>query len=75
MLGIADRRRILAIGDSLRTDVAGAAAVGVDALLVLGGLHQAELGLAPGAPPPGRVEALCAAAGLRPVAAVAAFAW
>jgi HAD superfamily hydrolase (TIGR01459 family) len=75
MLGVADRRRILAIGDSLRTDIAGAAAVGLDAVLVLGGLHGAELGGASGAPPPGRLESLCAAAGLRPVAAVSAFVW
>jgi HAD superfamily hydrolase (TIGR01459 family) len=76
-----DRRRLLAVGDSLRTDIAGAMGVGVDAALVLGGLHGAELGAVPDAagvmqaPPPGRVEAFCAAAGVRPVAALPSFVW
>jgi hypothetical protein len=43
LLGISDRRRILAVGDSLRTDIAGANAAGIDGLLVLGGIHQEEL--------------------------------
>jgi HAD superfamily hydrolase (TIGR01459 family) len=76
MLGIRDRRRILAIGDSLRTDIAGAEGVGVDAALVLGGLHGAEIGAEPDrAPPPDRLAAVCAAAGQHPVAAVPAFVW
>ena len=37
------RGRVLAVGDALRTDIAGAAAVGVDACWVLGGIHGAEL--------------------------------
>jgi len=37
------RCRILAVGDSLRTDIAGAARVGVDSLFILGGIHRAEL--------------------------------
>jgi HAD superfamily hydrolase (TIGR01459 family) len=36
--------RVLAIGDSLRTDVAGAAALGVDCLFVTSGIHAEELG-------------------------------
>jgi HAD superfamily hydrolase (TIGR01459 family) len=40
-----DKSRILAIGDALRTDVAGANAFGVDSLFVLDGIHSAELGL------------------------------
>ncbi len=43
LLGIADRSRILCVGDSLRTDIAGANAAGLDALLVAGGMHEAEL--------------------------------
>lgn len=39
-----DKARILAIGDALRTDIAGAAAFGVDSLLVLDGIHSNELG-------------------------------
>ncbi len=36
--------RVLAIGDSLHTDIAGAAAGGLDALWVLGGIHHDLLG-------------------------------
>jgi HAD superfamily hydrolase (TIGR01459 family) len=35
--------RTLAIGDSLRTDIAGALALGIDGLFVSGGIHAAEL--------------------------------
>jgi HAD superfamily hydrolase (TIGR01459 family) len=34
--------RTLAIGDSLRTDIAGALALGIDGLFVSGGIHAAE---------------------------------
>jgi HAD superfamily hydrolase (TIGR01459 family) len=40
----ADRRRVLAIGDSIRTDLKGAAAFGVDGLFVIAGIHAEELG-------------------------------
>jgi len=36
----APRERILAVGDSLRTDMAGARAVGIDHAWVLGGVHK-----------------------------------
>jgi HAD superfamily hydrolase (TIGR01459 family) len=39
LLRIDDRSRILAIGDSLRTDIAGANGAGIDSLLIAGGLH------------------------------------
>ena len=39
----APRERILAVGDSLRTDMAGAQAVGIDHAWVLGGVHDDEL--------------------------------
>ena len=38
-----DAGRILVVGDSLATDIAGAAAAGLDALFVIGGIHSAEL--------------------------------
>jgi HAD superfamily hydrolase (TIGR01459 family) len=38
-----DRSRLLCIGDGLPTDVAGAAAQGLDCLLVAGGIHAEEL--------------------------------
>ncbi len=68
LLGIADRRRILAVGDSPRTDVAGARGVGIDSLLVLGGIHQEEL-------LSGDLETVVRRAGVRPTAALASFCW
>ncbi len=38
------RERVLAIGDAVRTDLAGAAAFGIDCLFVAAGIHAAELG-------------------------------
>jgi HAD superfamily hydrolase (TIGR01459 family) len=38
------RGRILAIGDSVRTDLMGAAAFGIDCLFVTAGIHAEELG-------------------------------
>jgi HAD superfamily hydrolase (TIGR01459 family) len=40
-----ERDRVLAIGDSVRTDLAGAASFGVDFLFVTAGIHAGELGL------------------------------
>jgi HAD superfamily hydrolase (TIGR01459 family) len=76
LLGIADRRRILAVGDSLRTDIAGAEAVGIDSLLVAGGIHREEFGAAAGVVPDfARLSAAIAASGRRPTAVVARFCW
>jgi len=41
------RGRVLAIGDSLRTDIAGGAANGFDTLFIWGGIHAAEIGNSP----------------------------
>jgi ribonucleotide monophosphatase NagD (HAD superfamily) len=38
------RGRVLAIGDSVRTDLKGAAAFGIDCLFVTAGIHAEELG-------------------------------
>ena len=61
--------RILAVGDALRTDVAGAAAVGVAACWVLGGIHADDLD------GPDAAEAAARSAGLSPVATLPAFRW
>jgi ribonucleotide monophosphatase NagD (HAD superfamily) len=37
--------RVLAIGDSVRTDLAGAASFGIDFLFVISGLHSDQFGL------------------------------
>jgi HAD superfamily hydrolase (TIGR01459 family) len=71
-----DRTRVLAVGDSLRTDIAGAEAAGIDAVFVLGGIHGDELGLGAGvAPDQTRVAEMCARASLNPVAAIPTFVW
>ena len=38
-----DRRRVLAIGDGMKTDIAGAADAGFDALFITRGIHRAAL--------------------------------
>lgn len=48
---------ILAIGDGIATDVAGATAVGLDCLFVSGGLAAAEIGGTPDRPDPARLNA------------------
>ena len=45
LLGIGDKRRVLAVGDSLRTDVAGARAAGLDVAFIPGGIHAEVLGV------------------------------
>lgn len=76
LLELRDRCRILAIGDSLRTDVAGAQGVGIDSLLVTGGIHAEELGAAAGErPDPEMLARICARAGERPAAAIPHLVW
>jgi len=62
--------RALAIGDALRTDLAGAAAAGIDALFVADGIHRDEL-YGPGAPADA-LQRLFAPPAPRPVAAIRA---
>lgn len=72
-LGIADRSRIAAIGDSFRTDLAGARNAGIDPVLAVGGIHAEELG---GAPPRSEaLAALCERWKVIPVASIPAFVW
>jgi HAD superfamily hydrolase (TIGR01459 family) len=54
--------RILAVGDALRTDLAAAQGMGVDALFVAGGIHRTEV-MADGEIEPGRLAALFAPPG------------
>jgi HAD superfamily hydrolase (TIGR01459 family) len=74
LLGIADRTRILAIGDSLSTDIAGAAAAGLDSLLVAGGIHAEEFAVA-GDLDPGRIAAALAALPYRPLGVARRLCW
>lgn len=68
------RDRICAIGDTLRTDVAGANLVGIHSFLVTGGVHAEEFGAPVGErPEPALVEAACVREGIRPTAALIGF--
>jgi HAD superfamily hydrolase (TIGR01459 family) len=76
LLGISDRSKILAVGDALHTDIAGANAAGIDALLITGGIHAAELGVTWGEnPSPEKLNQLYRQHGQSPIAAMAAFRW
>ena len=68
MLGVASSR-ILAVGDTPRTDLAGAAAVGIASCWVLGGIHAADF------PTPEAAAAHARAAGFAPRAMVQSFSW
>jgi HAD superfamily hydrolase (TIGR01459 family) len=52
-----DARRILAVGDGVKTDVAGAGAAKLDCLFIIGGLAAAEIGRRDGGPDPDRLRA------------------
>jgi HAD superfamily hydrolase (TIGR01459 family) len=76
LLGIEDRSRILAVGDSLRTDIAGAAGADLDSILIAGGIHAEEFGtIGDRAPDPARVEAALRDVSYRPVAVARTFCW
>ncbi len=69
-----DLRRVLAIGDSLRTDVKGAAALGIDCLFVTAGIHAEEFGHREN-PQPEALERIFAAEDVRPKAAIRKLVW
>ena len=68
------RRRVLAIGDSVRTDIKGAASFGVDCLFVISGIHAEEFG-GRDAPDLSGLNATFAAAGAAPKAVTRRLAW
>ena len=68
--------RIAAIGDSLRTDVAGAEAAGIDSIFIAGGIHGAELGVSSeGRIDPAAYAAFIDAAEAKPTAALSFMRW
>ncbi len=69
------KARVLAVGDSLRTDIAGAASVGLASCWVLDGLHGEVLRRPDGSYDPAEVTAHATEAGMAPVAAIARFSW
>ncbi|WP_131833537.1 TIGR01459 family HAD-type hydrolase [Ancylobacter aquaticus] len=71
-----ERARTLAIGDALRTDLAGALGYGIDCLFVAAGIHAGELGLEHGAEVEPRALARLLADGPgRPTAVTTRLAW
>jgi HAD superfamily hydrolase (TIGR01459 family) len=68
------QERVLAIGDSVRTDLKGAIAFGIDCLFVAGGIHAEELGGRDNLNADALAEVF-AAAGLFPKAVMRRLAW
>lgn len=63
------KARILAVGDSLLTDIRGANTIGIDSALVTGGILKATLGEPADA---GKLEALCRETGAQPTYVISA---
>lgn len=67
LLGQPEPARVIGIGDSLRTDVAGAHGIGARAVFITGGIHREELTVPWGEAPPSPVlEDFLAENGKRP---------
>ncbi len=66
--------RILAVGDALRTDLAGAEAAGIDSLFVASGIHRDEV-MERGAIEPAKLARLFAEGAPAAVAATAVVSW
>jgi ribonucleotide monophosphatase NagD (HAD superfamily) len=76
LLGDVPRARVAAIGDGLRTDIAGARAAGILGVLVTGGINAEALGIVHGdTPDPQVLAALCETAGSVPDVAIPALRW
>ncbi len=69
-----ERSRILAIGDSVRTDAIGAASAGLDLLFITGSIHAGELD-AFGSPDPAAIRSLVEPSGARLKAFMPRLAW
>jgi HAD superfamily hydrolase (TIGR01459 family) len=69
-----EHQRVLAIGDSVRTDLKGAAAFGIDCLFVTAGIHAEELGHRDD-PDLSALADMFAAAGVVPKGVMSRLAW
>jgi HAD superfamily hydrolase (TIGR01459 family) len=67
--------RVLAVGDALHTDIAGAACVDVAACWVLSGIHGEALMDGSGRYDLAKAEVLASEAGVAPIATIPRFAW
>lgn len=76
LLGVEDLSRIAGVGDSFRTDIAGARAAGIDGIFIAGGIHIEELAPdAEGLPDPDRLAVMAAESGHHPAAVLPVFRW
>lgn len=69
-----DRKRVLAIGDSVRTDLSGAQAFGLDYMFVTSGIHADDYG-SRDTPDLAALAAIFAAAGVKPRASMRGLVW
>ncbi len=70
------KQDVLAIGDTPRTDLAGAARYGLETVLVTGGIHAEDFHPTPDAPAdPTMIAAACAKENVRPIAAIDRLVW
>jgi HAD superfamily hydrolase (TIGR01459 family) len=68
------RKRVLAIGDSVRTDLKGAAAFGIDSVFVTSGIHAEEYG-GRHTPDSEALDGIFAAGGVTPIAVTRGLKW
>jgi HAD superfamily hydrolase (TIGR01459 family) len=66
---------VLAIGDGIETDIAGAGRAGMASVLIASGIHRDDLLAADGAPSVAAAARACAKAGARPIAVMPKLAW
>jgi ribonucleotide monophosphatase NagD (HAD superfamily) len=70
-----ERSQVLMIGDGLKTDIKGAAAADIDALLIAGGINQDLLVMPDGTLDPQRISAAAAQEGGGPQFVMKALIW
>ena len=73
--GALDKKRVLAIGDGIMTDILGAHNFGIDAVFVTGGIAALEVGDDARTPSPQRLKHFCDAHNVKPIAAMTHLSW
>jgi HAD superfamily hydrolase (TIGR01459 family) len=69
-------KQILSIGDSFRTDIAGARNMGFRSVLIADGIHSEEFGTEPGQlPTQEKIDTICRDCGYAPDAVMATLTW
>ena len=73
--GILDKKRVLAVGDGIATDILGARDFGIDSVFITGGIAALEVGDDAHTPSPQRLKRFYEAHNVQPVAAMAHLSW